>query len=167
MDFFNKELFIADAIEMGVSRSEAAKWADKYIITKVVYDSDSDSDSESDSESDLLDLEKMTLAQLKYECAENGLSTKGTKAQLKDRLYEWDEAQESIDSGMSSSEDEDDNIVCLAKTVKAVKLDKEKPKAKGKPKPKAKAAAKPKAKAAAKPKAKAKPAPKKKCQPTS
>lgn len=47
---------------------------------------------DSDSESDLIDLESLTKTQLQNECVENGLPTTGTKQQLKDRLYTWDQA---------------------------------------------------------------------------
>lgn len=136
MEFFNKEKFIQDAMANGISRKAAAKAAESYVITECQYESDSDSDSESD----LLDLETMTLAQLRAECVENGISSKGNKSELKDRLYEWDEQQCGVESGASESEsdEEDSKILCLAETAKALSIN-SKPKAKqSKPKPKAK-----------------------------
>jgi hypothetical protein len=146
MEFFNKEKFIQDAMANGITRKAAIKLAESYVITECQYESDSDSDSESD----LLDLETMTLAQLRAECVENGISSKGNKSQLKDRLYDWDDQQCGVESGASESESEEEysETLCLAETAKALSIT-SKPKAKpSKPKPKAKPSKpKPKAKA--------------------
>jgi hypothetical protein len=55
-------------------------------------ESESDSDSESDYDSDgSIDLENMSLEELKNECEFVGVPSTGTKAQIRERLWAWDD----------------------------------------------------------------------------
>lgn len=55
-------------------------------------ESDSDSDSEMDYDSDgSIDLENMSLVDLKNECEFVGVPSTGTKAQIRERLWAWDD----------------------------------------------------------------------------
>ena len=58
------------------------------------YESESDSDSDSDSDYDSdgsIDLETMSLTELKNECEFVGVPSTGTKAQIRERLWAWDD----------------------------------------------------------------------------
>jgi hypothetical protein len=134
-----------DKLIMGMMTASGASYDEVCLKLKDYYDSESDSDSESESDSDYdsdgsIDLETMTLAQLKEECEFVGVSTKGTKAKLRERLWAWD----------------DSNVDGTKEDVVTPYEPRAKPKAKAKPgpKPKAKPGPKPKAKPGPKPKAK-------------
>ena len=149
-----------DKLIMGMMTASGASYEEVCLKLREYYDSDSGSESESDSDSDSdydsdgsIDLETMTLAQLKEECEFVGVSTKGTKAELRERLWAWD------DSNVDGSKE--DAVTPYEPRTKP----KAKPKAKPGPKPKAKPDPKAKAKPGPKPKAKPDPKPKPKAKP--
>ena len=151
-----------DKLIMGMMQASGASYDEVRLKLQEYYDSDSGSESESDSDSDSdydsdydsdgsIDLESMTLAELKHECEFVGVSAKGSKAELRERLWAWDDSK--VNGG------EEDAVTPYEPRAK--------PKAKPGPKPRAKPDPKPKAKAKPdpKPKAKAKPGPKPKAKP--
>ena len=138
-----------DKLIMGMMEASGASYDEVCLKLREYYDSDSGSESESDSDSDYdsdgsIDLETMTLAQLKEECEFVGVSTKGTKAELRERLWAWDDS--NVDGA------KEDAVTSYEPRAKP----RAKPKAKPGPKPKAKPKAKPGPKPKPKPKAKAK-----------
>ena len=154
-----------DKLIMDMMKASGASYDEVCLKLREYYDSDSGSESESDSDSDSdydsdgsIDLETMTLAQLKHECEFVGVSTKGTKAELRERLWAWDDS--NVNGG------EEDAVTPYEPRAKPKAKPGPKPKAKPGPKPKAKPGPKPKAKPGPKPgpKPKAKPGPKPKAK---
>ena len=146
-----------DKLIMGAMQATGASYDEVRLKLQEYYDSDSGSESESDSDSDSdydsdsdgsIDLESLTLAELKNECVEVGVSTKGSKAELRERLWAWDDS--NVNGG------EEDAVTPYEPRAKPKAKPDPKPKAKPKAKPGPKAKAKPGPKPKAKPKAKAK-----------
>ena len=96
------------------------------------YESESDCDSDSDYDSDgSIDLETMSLEELKNECEFVGVSSTGTKAQIRERLWAWDD--ENVKASKTTT------ITTVKKPYEPRAKPKKKPTPKKKPAPKKKA----------------------------
>ena len=120
------------ATASGASISEVEARLSKYrdCESESEWDSDSDSESESECEYDSdgsIDLETMSLKELMEECKIVGVSATGNKKVLRERLWNWDDA----------------NVKATNTTTLTVAKKDYEPRLKPKPKPKPKRKAKP------------------------